>query len=478
MARAEIAELAALIEAVSGNVVPEGHYPFLEEIVEKRAGAAGFRDVAAYVRALARGALSDEWAALLNVVTVKESFFFRGPQQFHALTTTILPDLIAARRDQRRLLVWSAGCAHGEEPGTLAIVLSEHAGLASWDWRIVATDVDTAALAAARVGTYGDRAVASVPPELYPRYFERHSDGHRLAARARQRIDYSPLNLIQEPFPIASPRYDFIFLRNVLIYFREDSQRRVLAGLARSLAPDGALFLGPAETMWRLSSAFEPVDLGDCFCYRLRPEQAGAPAATHAQGEPRPRRTTDSHVRARTPAPPVTRCARPPSGRGASAGSSEPPPQPTAPPPPLSTAQRLRATAHALVGNDLALAGDLIAATIKADPSDPAIRFLEGFHHDIAGNTENAIASYRAALFLDPGLYQVRVLLADALRRAGWDARAHQQYRQALATLDSHGGRELAVLSELPLPDREHTRRRCRHALAVSYRAPGQPARR
>jgi chemotaxis protein methyltransferase CheR len=469
MARTEIAELAALIETVSGNVVPVGHYPFLEETAQRRAGAAGFRDVASYVRALAGGSLSEEWAALLNIVTVKESFFFRGPQQFCALASTIIPQLVAARQSERRLSVWSAGCAHGEEPGTLAIVLSEQANLVAWDWRVVATDVDTEALAVAKLGIYGDRAVATVPGELYPRYFSRHGDTSQLSDRVRQRIDYRPLNLIHEPFPLPSQPYDIILLRNVLIYFREESQRRVLAGLARSLAPDGTLFLGPAETLWRLSNDFEPVDLGDCFCYRLQAAQPAAAASV------RPRDMGSSHrIPSRQPAvrphgPAVRRAAKAETARTTPILAAEPA-SALATGDAASTADRLRAAARSLVANDLTRAADLIAETIKADPSDPAIRCIEGFHHDIGGRPENAIASYRAALFLDPGLYQVRLLLADALRRLGWGPRAYQEYRQALATLESHGGRELAILSELPLPDREHARRRCRQALAAARR--------
>jgi chemotaxis protein methyltransferase CheR len=466
---ANVAELANMIESVSGNVVPAGHYPFLEETANKRAQANGLRDLSAYVRALASGGLAEEWAALLNLVTIKESFFFRGPQQFEGLRTTIIPSLIDHRRDTRRLRVWSAGCAHGEEPGTIAIALAEHPLLVTWEWSIDATDVDVEALELARIGVYDERAVAGVPTELRKRYFTPRVGGSQLSPLLRQRIHYQQVNLVHEPFPVPKQPYDLIFLRNVLIYFRESSQRRVLAGLASSLAEDGYFFLGPAETLWRLTDAFDPVDLGTCFCYRRR--QVSDTADELNQRANRQAILQKARASPRRIAPPSS--PMPATAARPNAPKPTPPrPKPVAvpnPPPaaaPLDTHQRLAHAARLLAESRVGEAAEAIGEAVRVDPSDPAGRALEGFLHDLAGRAEEAIVSYRACLFLDQGLYQVRLLLADALRRLGWQARADHEYRQVLTDLDRHSGRELSVFAELPVAGREQARRRARHSMS------------
>ena len=264
------AELARMIEEVSGNVVPAAHLPFLAQAAETRVRATGHRDLAGYVASLRRGALTGEWSALLPLVTVNESYFFRTPQHFDALVRTVLPDLLAARAPGRRLRLWSAGCARGEEPATLAIVLAESPGAAGWDWRILATDVDEEALATARHGAYAERSVAQVAGPIRDRHFTRRGDQLVLSPALRAHIEYRVLNLVREPFADPGGPFDVVFLRNVLIYFRVESQRRVAAAVASTLAPDGVLFLGPAETLWQISDELEPVDLGDCFCYRRK----------------------------------------------------------------------------------------------------------------------------------------------------------------------------------------------------------------
>jgi chemotaxis protein methyltransferase CheR len=454
-----IGELARLIEEASGNVVPPGHLRFLRELAARRAHSRGIADVPSYVSALARGALEGEWSRLLPLVTINESYFFRTPQHFHALQDVVLPRLLTARHGARRLAVWSAGCARGEEPGTIAIVLQEHEGLSGWDWRILATDVDEAALSDARRGAYSRRAVQHVPPQLLARYFSPRPDGGTLSAALHERIDYRFENLVHEVEDPPRRVFDIIFLRNVLIYFRFESQRRVVERIARTLAPDGVLFLGPAETLWQLSDAFEPEDLGDCYCYHLRSvnragERRGRAAAGPAPKAPVPVRrrlvTADTG-----PSPPTS---------GHAPTRPAPPPQPgpgeSTPPEPTT----VRTVEALLAAGRLDEATEAARALLPANPMDPALRTLEGLVHDLAGRAEEAAASYRAALFLDSSLFQTRLLLADTLRRLGWEARAEHEYRQVLSLIAADRASEVA-LGGVNLPDRGEARHRCRQAL-------------
>jgi chemotaxis protein methyltransferase CheR len=438
-----IAELAALVETVSGNVIPPGHYPFLAELATRRAASLHFAGVETYVQALSRGGLPGEWSSLLPHITVKESFIFRYPQQFAAVAATILPELAEARAASRTLAVWSAGCARGEEPATLAVVLAHCPALLGWDWRVLATDVDEEALAAARTGRFGSRAVASVPDELRARYFTPEGDALALSPALARRIEFRTLNLVDDPFPIAPSTFDLIFMRNVLIYFRPEAQPRVAAAVTQALAPDGYLFLGPAETLWQLPAGLEAVDLGECFCYRHA--DVARPTATRAEAPPRELAGPDAAPRTGPrPVPGPTRRVGPPFG----------------------TRDRLLAAAECIVESRLDDAAGLVGEALLADPSDPAVHALEGFLHDAAARTDRAVVSYRASLYLDAALYQVRLLLAEALRRLGYEQRAAAEFRETLAALSGGRAREVDVLAGLPLPGRRETERRCREALS------------
>lgn len=438
-----VRQLAQLVEQVSGNVVPESFFPFLAEVAQERRVARGFANLSDYVKALASGRLSEEWRQLLAAITIKESSFFRTPQHFEALKDQIIPLLVKTRHASRTLRLWSAGCARGEEPATLAMVLAEHPLLSGWSWSILATDVDEEALEAARRGFYSERAVAAVPAELKERYFTPQAGGWLLSPRLLQRITYRYLNLIAEPFPSFPQPFDIIMLRNVLIYFRLASQKRVLANIATALAPDGFLFLGPAETVWQVSDRFEPVDLGTCFVYR--PQVAGRSTPT------RPR-----------PAPP----GKP--QKPAAPERKAPPPQPkreAQPAAPKPETEPLAEAVAFLTQGRLGEAQEALRQLLAANPADAQAHALEGYIHEVAGRPAEAIAAFRACLYLEPDLFQARLLLAHALRRAGETTRAQAEYRHLLSTLAAGGGRELDRLAALPLPTREQAARQAQAAL-------------
>jgi len=123
------------------------------------------------------------------------------------------------------------------------------------------------------------------------------------------------------------------------------------------------------------------------------------------------------------------------------------------------------AAARQLADNRVAEAKEAIAGILAEDPAEPAGHALEGFLHDLNGRAEEASAAYRAALYLEPALFQARLLLADCLLRLGHKDKAAHQFREVLATLSGGRERALAALADLPLPDRERALRRCRQAL-------------
>lgn len=452
--------LVTLIRETTGNVISPARYGFLDEVAQRRARSRGVPSVPEYVEALAESALDGEWENLIPLVTIKESYFFRAPQQFEAIRQHVLPALMQARGQERHLRIWSAACARGEEPATLAMLLFEEPALKGWDWTIVATDLDEGALAGARLGLYGDRAVNQVPPHLLERYFRPRGKLFELDPGLRSRIAYRPLNLARPPFSLPFEACDLVLLRNVLIYFRRPLQRRAVSHVSRLLAPHGYLFLGASETLWQIQDDLEAVDLGSCFSYRQRTgPKAAPPARTRpAVAAPPPQ-----------PAPkamPATRPPRPQPPAMVAPIHDEPAQPPDSPlNSPFGVPERLSRAARDLAENRIAQAARVIAEVMQTDTSDPEAYALEGFLHDLSGRSDDAVASYRAALYLDPAIFQARVLLADCLLRLGHRDLARHQYREALATLESGRDRALALFADLPLPDRDRARRRCQEVL-------------
>lgn len=455
-ASSPVQQLVSMIREATGNVIPAARTVFLEEVAQRRAQARRYPGLAEYVQALANREMEDEWGHLISLVTIKESYFFRAPQQFEIIRRQVLPALVRARSAARSLRIWSAACARGEEPATLAMLLHEEPSLAGWDWTIVATDLDEEALAGARLGLYGERAVSQVPPEMLERWFTRRGKLYELDAGLRSRIQYQTLNLAQTPFMLPFTECDLVLLRNVLIYFRRPLQRLVVSHIARLLSPEGYLFLGASETLWQIQDELESVDLGPCFAYRHRttPKLVSQPLPPRKAAVPRP-------------APP-----KPPTPEPVRERSAPPPPAaPPVPEPPTVTQplgglhEWLTAAARDLAANRIDEAGKVIAQVLAADPSESAAHALEGFLNDLRGKTEDAVSSYRAALYLDPALFQVRVLLADCLLRLGHRDRAEHQFREVLTLLAGGRERALILFGDLPLPDRERAQRRCRQVL-------------
>ncbi len=448
-------KLVSLIRDTTGNVISPARYAFLEEVAQRRARSRGFPSIKDYVHALTANALEGEWESLIPLVTIKESYFFRAPQQFEIIRDQVLPRLMQARAQSRHLRIWCAACARGEEPSTLAMILDSEPALAGWDWTIVATDVDEGALSGARLGLYGDRAVNQVPPALLERYFRRRGKLFELDPELRSRIVYRHLNLAHGPFALPFQEHDLVLLRNVLIYFRRPLQRRVISQVGQLLAQHGYLFLGASETLWQIQDDLEAIDLGSCFCYRHR---------TGPRPEP-PKLPKPATVRAPIPVAPPPPPPKPAPRPAPVPRVESPPPPVAAVNTPFGVSEMLARAARDLAENRIEAAAREIEQLMETDPSDPEAYALEGFLHDLTGRTDDATASYRAALYLDAALFQVRVLLADCLLRLGHNDLAKHQYREALAVLESGRERTLTLFADLPLPDRERAKRRCQDVL-------------
>ncbi len=203
---------------------------------------------------------ADEFAELFNTLLINVTAFFRDPPIWEHLATTVLPTLLAARADTAPIRVWCAGCASGEEPLTVAMVLATVLGEEAFHERvkIYATDVDEHALDQARHGVYLPRQVEDIPREALERYFERTDQRYIFRKDLRRSVIFGRNDLVQDA-PIS--RIDLLVCRNTLMYFTADTQSQVLRRFHFALDDDGVLLLGKSEMLISHGDLFAPVDL-------------------------------------------------------------------------------------------------------------------------------------------------------------------------------------------------------------------------
>lgn len=184
-----------------------------------------------------------ELGKLKDYLTINVSSFFRDPEKFEYLRESILPELL---RGRPRLRVWSAGCSHGHEPYSLAIMLARVTGLYCRHF-ILATDIDRSALERAQAGgPYKAEEVVNVPPPMLRRYFRARDDGYRVIEGLRRKVTFRHHDLLAEPF---ESEFDLIICRNVVIYFKAEVKQRLYQRFHDALRPEGVLFLGGTEIM-------------------------------------------------------------------------------------------------------------------------------------------------------------------------------------------------------------------------------------
>jgi chemotaxis protein methyltransferase CheR len=228
---------------------------------------------------------------LARHLTVGETFFFRERKAFTILEQSLLPALIDARRKtEKRLRFWSAGCSTGEEPYSLAILLDKLIpDLKDWNVTILATDINAGALRKAEEGTYSDWSFRDNPPWFKERYFEKVDGNHyRLLPRIRKMVTFSYLNLSEDHYPAllsSTNAMDFIFCRNVLMYFALGQIGLTAERFHRALLDGGCLIVSPVETALLTHSPFVTVRFQDSTFFRkdIHKTKAVQKAARHAE---------------------------------------------------------------------------------------------------------------------------------------------------------------------------------------------------
>ncbi len=227
--------------------------------VTRRLRALRLQSFSDYIALLESGDAS-ELEQFTNMITTNLTSFFREMHHFDFLTQDVIPTLMKNKPRGSRIRIWSAGCSTGEEPYSIAMALRESIpGLAGWDVKILATDLDSEVLAHGAAGVYADDRVNGIPSIYLEKYFEKgrgpNAGKVRVKEEVRNMITFRRLNLM-ENWPMKGPM-DVIFCRNVVIYFDKPTQTRLFAKFFNILADDGRLFVGHSEALYKVTDKFE-----------------------------------------------------------------------------------------------------------------------------------------------------------------------------------------------------------------------------
>ena len=259
--------LARLVRRRGGLVLQDGKGALLQRRLLPVMHRFGFRDIAALIKDLRLGhdALG---AAVTEAMTVNETSFFRGVHQFRRLRDQVLPRLLAVRSGEKRLRIWSAACAGGQEVWSLAMIL-DGLPLGGWNIDLIATDMSGAAIARAEAGHYSQfEVMRGLSEEDVARHFHPQESGFTISERLKRMVTFRKFNLLDSFGWLDG--LDLVLCRNVLIHFDPAAKRSVLARLAETLSPDGVLLLGDAEEPGNFTDAYQALPGGGGFYMRAK----------------------------------------------------------------------------------------------------------------------------------------------------------------------------------------------------------------
>jgi chemotaxis protein methyltransferase CheR len=251
--------IRTLVKQHTGIVLSDAKCDLVYGRLTKRLRQLQLENFQAYCQVLQTGD-SGELEQLVNAITTNLTMFFREAHHFDALATTLLPSLRHSKMPPRHLRIWSAGCATGEEPYSIAMVCQAVLpDMEAWDVKILATDIDSHVLATAQRGVYSAERLQGLSRAHLQRWFHKGQGVNtgfvRVVPALRELITFRQLNLIH-PWPMRGP-FDIIFCRNVAIYFDTATQHRLFDQFANLLTLHGYLLVGHSESLFQITNRFE-----------------------------------------------------------------------------------------------------------------------------------------------------------------------------------------------------------------------------
>jgi chemotaxis protein methyltransferase CheR len=210
----------------------------------------------------------EEWHYLMDILSVQETYFWREIDQVQVMVDVLLPQLLELPKFRYQpVRIWCAVCATGEEPLSIAIALQEKGWFDKFAIKIYASDGSQKAIAQAQKGIYRERSFRTLPEYLKQKYFQKIEGGWKIQADIHQRVQWSLANLMQ-PNEIQSLTHaNFIFCRNVFIYFSEESIKHTVSLFYQGITSPGYLFVGAAESLLKITKEFDLQEIGGAFVY-------------------------------------------------------------------------------------------------------------------------------------------------------------------------------------------------------------------
>lgn len=224
----------------------------IEGRLEPQLAKKGFHDFTEYMRFIHQDVSGKEVEEMLSILTTHHTYFWREPVHFELYRNEVLPYLKKREVVSKDLRIWSAAASTGEEPYTLAMLNMDFFGFehGMWDTQILATDISCKVLEFAQRGVYGEEQVDALPGQWKRLYFQKTVDGKYEAKKnLKEQVLFRQFNLMN-PLPFRKPLH-VVFIRNVMIYFEEDTKKRLMERIVNAMVPGGYLFVGTTESVDR-----------------------------------------------------------------------------------------------------------------------------------------------------------------------------------------------------------------------------------
>ncbi|POA27999.1 MULTISPECIES: protein-glutamate O-methyltransferase CheR [unclassified Pseudomonas] len=345
---------------------------------------------------------ADEQQALIEGVIVPETWFFRYPESFATLARLALKRL-AEIKGMRALRILSLPCSTGEEPYSIAMALFD-GGLAPHQFKVDGVDVSPLSVERAKRALYGKNSFRGQQTDFRERYFSTEDDGYRVSERVREQVRLQVGNLLDPTLLANEPAYDFVFCRNLLIYFDQPTQQQVLQVLKRLTHVEGVLFIGPAEGSLLGHLGMRSIGIPQSFAFSRHSEPEPAPPSVFS-----------------TPPLPVSlplRSVSPPPVRSRPFAAVAPAPRASLEKAPNTDAAALLASIATLANEGKSLEAQAACEEYLRNHEPVAqVFYWLGLLSDVAGNVLQAQGFYRKALYLQPqhpeALMHLSVLLAS-----------------------------------------------------------------
>ncbi len=259
MSASDLAVFQKILHEKSGIVLTDSKRALVESRVTQRLRALKMDSYGVYLDFLRDDTSGEEMVQLIDVISTNITKFFREPDHFELLDSTLET---WAQKGMKHVRIWSAACSTGEEPYTLAMTVHKHLVKHRLDLKILATDISTRVLAHAQAGSYAEDRLANIPEQMKDQFFQAQGGkgpvSYTVSGELKRMIMFHRLNFTVFPYPIRGI-FDVIFCRNAMIYFDRDLRTRMVKEFARLLKPGGILMIGHAETLMGLDNLYRTI---------------------------------------------------------------------------------------------------------------------------------------------------------------------------------------------------------------------------